>query len=133
MINKIPSNPRLGTTQIEKLSAKKFNELIAYQTPIILQEDTTIGWNITKGYNATVTLTASRILSVTQLTPGDYGTIKIIQGGSGSYTLTLPTGSKVGNGGAGVITLSTTVGAIDIATFYYDGTTLFWNLTTDFT
>ena len=31
MINKIPTNLRLGTPGLEKLSAKKFNELMAYQ------------------------------------------------------------------------------------------------------
>ena len=133
MINKIPKNPRLGSAQVEKMTAQKFNELLEYQKLVTLQEAPVIDWNMRKGYNVKVTLTGSRTLDISQLTPGDYGTIEIIQGGTGSYTLTLPTGSKVSGGGAGVITLSTAVDAIDIATFYYNGTTLYWNLSTDFT
>jgi hypothetical protein len=133
MINKIPKNPRLGTAQVEKLTAQKFNDLIEYQKPNTLQDAPVIEWNLRKGYNVKVTLTDSRTLSITELTPGDYGTIEIVQGGTGSYTLTLPTNSKVAGGGAGAIALSTSVDAIDIATFYYNGTTLYWNLSTDFT
>lgn len=135
MINKIPKNPRLGTVQIEKLTADKFNELMAYQKPITLVDDTIIKWNMRKGYNAKVTLAGSRTLQIDQLTPGDYGTIEIVQGGTGSYTLTLPTAytNKVSGAGAGVVTLSTTVGAIDVATFYYNGSYILWTLSTDFT
>jgi hypothetical protein len=133
MINKIPKNPRLGTAQVEKLTAQKFNELIEYQKPNTLQDAPVIEWNLRKGYNVKVTLAGSRTLSITQLTPDDYGTIEIVQGGTGSYTLTLPTGSKVSGAGAGVITLSTSVGAIDVATFYYNGINLYWNISTDFT
>jgi len=80
-----------------------------------------------------VTLTGNATLSVTGLQAGCYGTLKVIQGGSGSYTLTLPSSSKVSGGGAGAITLSTTAGSIDIIGFYYDGTNLLWNAQLDFT
>lgn len=100
MINKIPKNPRLGTAQVEKMTAQKFNELLEYQKLVTLQEAPVINWNMRKGYNVKVTLTGSRTLAISQLTPGDYGTIEIIQKGTGSYTLTLPTGSKVSGGGA---------------------------------
>ena len=133
MINRIPKNPRLGTVQLEKFTAKKFNEVLEYQTPITLTDESIIKWDLRKGYNATVTLAGSRTLLPSQVTKGDYGTIKIVQGGSGSYTLTLPSGSKVVNAGAGAITLSTTIGAIDIATFYYDGVNYFWTISLDFT
>ena len=135
MINKIPKNPRLGTVQVGKLTADKFNELMAYQAPITLQDDVIVKWNMRKGYNARVTLDGNRTLQLDQLTPGDYGTIEIIQGGAGGYTLTLPTQytNKVANAGAGALTLSTVAGSIDIATFYYDGVSLYWTLSTDFT
>lgn len=114
---------------------KQLRELMTYQQPIQLTDGATIYWDVSAGYNAQVTLSGSRTLSVNQLVTGDYGTIKVIQGGSGSYTLTLPTSpvSKVSGAGAGAVTLSTAVGAIDILGFYYDGTTLFWNIQTDFT
>ena len=103
------------------------NRLYQYQQPQILTDNSIINWSVQNGYNAQVTLVGSRTLAVNTLTAGDYGTLKVIQGGSGSYTLTLPSNSKVSNGGAGAVTLSTAVGSIDILTFYYDGTTLFWN------
>jgi len=114
---------------------KQLRELMTYQQPIDLVDESTIYWDVSTGYNAQVTLSGSRTLSVNQLVSGDYGTIKVIQGGTGSYTLTLPTSpvSKVSGAGAGAVTLSTAVGAIDILGFYYDGTTLFWNIQTDFT
>jgi hypothetical protein len=133
MINKIPKNPRLGTVQIEKLTADKFNEIIEYQNPITLTDDTIIKWDMRKGYNAKVTLSDNRTLQLDQLSPGDYGTVEIIQGSGGSKTLTLPSNSKVSGNGSGVITLSSTEGQIDIATFYYNGVSLYWTLSTDFT
>lgn len=133
MINKIPSNPRLGLVNIGKLTADKFNQLLQYQTPITLTDESIIKWNITKGYNAKVTLKGNRTLRIDQLIPGDYGTLEVIQDGTGNRTLTLPTGSKVGSGGAGAVTLTTTASAIDILSFYYNGTTLYWNITKNFT
>jgi len=112
---------------------KWINATVNFQVPIVLTDASTVNWNYSDSYNVQVTLTASRTLAINQIKSGAYGTIKIIQGGSGSYTLTLPTGSKVANAGAGAITLSTAVGAIDIASFYYDGTNYFWTLSTDFT
>jgi hypothetical protein len=46
--------------------------------------------------------------------------LKLVQGGSGSYTVTWPASVKWPGGTAP--TLSTAVGAVDIVTFYYDGT-----------
>ena len=135
MINKIPKNPRLGTVQIQKLTADKFNELMAYQTPITLVDAPIVKWNMRKGYNAKVTLEGNRTLQLDQLTPGDYGTLVIKQGISGNQALALPTQytNKVANTGAGVITLSAIADQEDIATFYYDGVALYWTLSTDFT
>jgi len=135
MINKIATNLRLGTPALEKLTAKKFNDLMAYQKPITLTDESIIKWNLRKGYNAQVTIGANRTLSLEQLTPGDYGTIKVIQGGAGSFTLTLPTNpvSKVADGGAGAVTLSTAAGSVDILVFYYDGTNLNWNISKNYT
>jgi hypothetical protein len=109
------------------------NEISTYQVPVILKDQATVNWDISKAYNAELTLGASRTLNVQSVQPGDYGTIVIIQGGTGSYTLTLPAGSKVAGAGAGALTLSTAVGSRDIATFYYDGTYFNWTLSTDFT
>lgn len=80
--------------------------------------------------NATVTITASRTLSLTGWTSGMRGTLKIVQGGAGSNTITLPAGSKT-PGGTGA-TLSTGVGDIDVLHVFYDGTNYFWTVELDF-
>lgn len=109
--------------------------LMTYQEPFPLTEAAVINWDISRYYNAEVTLTASRTLAVNNLTAGDYGTIKVIQGGTGSYALTLPTNpvSKSANGGAGAITLTAAAGSVDVLSFYYDGTNLLWNASLNFT
>lgn len=96
------------------------NALESRQLPILLTDGVTISWNVRENYNAHVTLGGDRTLVLTDLILGDYGTLKVIQGGVGGYTLTLPAGSKVVNSGAGVITLSSGVGEYDILGFYYD-------------
>jgi len=108
--------------------------LVGRQTPVALIDGATITWNARLNYNSYVTLAGNRTLAITGLVLGDYGTIKIIQGGAGSNTLALPAGSKVGATGGGVLTLSTAVGAYDIATFYYDELgVLNFNITPNFT
>lgn len=91
-----------------------------------LTDGATITYNIASGYNAKVTLGGNRTLSITNVAAGDYGTLIVIQDGSGSKTLTLPAGSKVISGGAGAITLTTTANAIDVLSWFYDGTTYYW-------
>lgn len=95
----------------------------AFQT---LTDGATVTYNITNGYNAKVTLGGNRTLSITNAAAGDYGTLIVIQDGSGSKTLTLPAGSKVISGGAGAITLTTTANAIDVLSWFYDGTNYYW-------
>lgn len=131
-IQKLPKYLSLGGPHLEFVTSEKFNQLLDYQKPIELTGLSTVVWNVSKGYNASLLLNSNKILFFEQLTPGDYGTIKLIQDATGSRTLTLPSNSKVSGGGAGVLTLSTTANAIDIATFYYDGLNLFWNISTNF-
>lgn len=77
--------------------------------------------------NAAVTLTANGTLTITGAVAGMSGRLFVTQGGSGSYTLTLPSGSKVaGASTAGTVTLSTTVGKQDQLEWYYDGTNFWW-------
>ena len=106
---------------------------VNWQQPDTLTDGATVTWYCNRAYNTSVTLAGSRTLIVAGAKPGSYGTIEIVQGGSGSYTLTLPSGSKVANAGTGAITLSTAVGAIDVASFYYDGVNYFWTISLDFT
>jgi hypothetical protein len=97
-----------------------------------LADGATITWNIASGYNATVTLAGNRTLAINNATAGCYGTLKIVQDATGSRTITLPAGSKVISGGTGAVTLTTTASAIDILTFFYDGTNFFWTVGKNF-
>lgn len=86
---------------------------------------TTIDWSDkTKGKIRTVTLTGSPTIAFSNVTIGQAILIRLIQGGSGSYTVTWPT-IKWPGGSAPVLT--TTVGKIDAfliictASSVYDG------------
>jgi len=133
MINKIPTLQTIGSQYLRRLTPEFINKLLEYQKPIDLVDDVVINWDVRKGYNSKVILKGNRTLNVQFLTPGDYGTIEFVQDAVGSRAITLPSISKVSNSGGGAFTLTTTANAIDIATFYYNGTTLYWNLSTDFT
>jgi hypothetical protein len=69
-----------------------------------------------------MTLTASTTLTFSTHVVGTY-IIKLIQGGSGSYTITWP-GTVVWSGGTAP-TLTTTVGKTDIITLFHDGTSFY--------
>jgi hypothetical protein len=88
----------------------------------------TTTWDQTKGATAAVTLTANATLSITNAVAGMYGLIRITQDGTGSRTLALPAGSKVINGGGGAVALTTTAGATDVLSYFYDGTSYYWTV-----
>ena len=85
----------------------------------------TVTFDVSAGYNGKVTLGGNRTLAFSNTAAGEYYTLKVIQDGTGSRTLTLPGTCKVIGGGAGAVTLTTTAGAIDILCFYFDGTNYF--------
>ncbi len=103
--------------------ATNLAETRSFQT---LTDGATITYSISSGYNAKVTLGGNRTLSITNAAAGDYGTLIVTQDGTGSRTLTLPGSSKVINGGSGSVTLTTTASAIDVLSWFYDGTNYFW-------
>lgn len=89
----------------------------------------TITWDIDNSANARIILSGSITIDITNVQDGDYGTMKITQDGVGSHTLTLGVGThNVANGGGGSITLTSTAGAIDIITFFYDGSEFNWSV-----
>lgn len=73
-----------------------------------------ITWDVTAGGNATVTLTANCTLIINNAEPGQQLLLVVKQDATGGRTLTLPANSKVGYGGAGVISLSPGANAEDI-------------------
>ena len=95
----------------------------ANQLAQTLTDAATVTWDTSLGQIATVTLGGSRTMAApTNLKVGTY-ILHVIQGGSGSYTLTW---NSVFKWPAGVApTLTTTVGARDVMSFVSDGTNLY--------
>jgi hypothetical protein len=100
----------------------------------------TITWNVSgQSTNYEATLTATTTLNLTNVRNGDYGTIILTQDSIGSNTITLGTvnGSatthKVVNGGGGSVILTSNANAIDILTFTYNGSTMYWTVGNDYT
>ena len=133
-LRKFNPNPTLKDVvdKIDKEIVYKLNLIDNSQKTLSLAYGSIILWDAKENYNAQITLTGNATLNIRGLTGGEYGTIKIVQDVVGSRTLTLPSISKVSGGGAGALTLSTAANSVDIATFYYDGVNLFWNLSTNF-
>jgi hypothetical protein len=88
----------------------------------------TTTWDQTRGATAAVTLTANTTLSITNAVAGMYGLVRVTQDATGSRTIALPAGSKVINGGGGVVSLTTTADATDVLSYFYDGTNYYWTV-----
>lgn len=102
---------------------------------------TSFTWNVSgDSTNYEVTLTgATTTLYLTGVRNGEYGTIIVNQDAVGGRTITLGTVNgadathKVVNGGGGFITLTSTATAIDILTFTYNGSVMYWTVGNDYT
>ena len=101
---------------------------------------TSFNWNVSGlSTNYEVTLTANTTLNLSNVRNGDYGTIILTQDGTGGRTLTFGTvnGSatthRVVNGGGGSAVLTSNGNAIDILTFTYNGSVMFWTVGNDYT
>lgn len=86
-----------------------------------LTDGSTITWNANNGLNSTITLHGNRALAISNPVAGYLYRIRIKQDSVGNRTITdwpdstlWPTGTPP--------TLSTTANAVDLVTFYYDGT-----------
>jgi hypothetical protein len=94
-----------------------------------LSDGSTINWNVALGRVATVTIAGSRTMAApTNLKVGTY-ILKVVQGGSGSYNITW-------NGlfkwtAQTAPTLSTSVGAVDVFSFFSDGSKLYGSFLPD--
>ena len=100
---------------------------------------TTVNWNVSgQSTNYEITLTGTTTLNLSNVRNGDFGTIIIRQDGVGGQTITLGTinGSggthRVANGGGGSIILTSNASAIDILTFTYNGSIMFWTVGNDY-
>jgi len=85
--------------------------------------------DLSAGNVVNLSLTSSTTLTLTGAAIGTY-IMRIIQGGSGSYTITWPA-NVIWSGGT-TPTLTTTVGKSDIVTLIYDGTNYYGNISLNF-
>jgi hypothetical protein len=104
-----------------------------------LTDASPLPWNVASvsAVSATVTLshsTGTRALNVSNLVTGGFYTLILKQDSTGGAAMTLGSGCtwKVGGGGSGAITLTSTGLAIDILAFFYDGTNCYANFQTNF-
>ncbi|KHJ36584.1 hypothetical protein PBAC_32460 [Pedobacter glucosidilyticus] len=91
----------------------------------------TITWDPAKGLNASVTLTGNSTLAFSSApVSGTYGTLVVTQPAGGGATLTLPSGTHrvLGSTSTTTVGLSTAGNAVDIVSFYYNGSTYYWNV-----
>lgn len=85
--------------------------------------------NFASGQNQIFTLTGNTTFTFLNPTNGATYKIRLVQGGSGSYTVSWPV---IKWAGGAAPTLSTIVGREDIITLYYNGTSYYGQATTDF-
>lgn len=95
-----------------------------YFSEATLVDGASIAWNLSTNQTAAVTLAGNRTLAnPTNMAAGSTYVLRVVQGSGGSHTLAYGTAYKWPGGTAP--TLSTTAGAVDIITFYTDGTSMF--------
>jgi hypothetical protein len=101
----------------------------------------TISWDVSgqsTNYEATLTA-ATTTLNLTGVTNGHYGTIILTQDSVGGRTLSLGTINgasgthRVANGGGGTVALTINPNAVDILTFTYNGSIMYWTVGNDYT
>lgn len=101
-----------------------------YRAPVALTDGTTIATDASLASLYTLTLTGNHTLSnPTNLTSGQSWRVKVVQDSTGARTLAYGTLYKFSSAGS---TLTTTVGAIDMFSFTYDGTNVLGTLSLKF-
>jgi hypothetical protein len=107
---------------------------VAGSRPVqLLTDQSVVNWNLSNGSTAEVKLKGNRTLSLSNVTNGSEGRIIIVQDSMGNRKLTLPSNSYNMDEGNGLLALSTIAGAIDIASFIYDGSRYYWTLHKNYT
>lgn len=106
----------------------------------VVPSNTTVNWDVSgTSTNYQTILTGNTTLNLNNVRNGDYGTIILEQDTTGSHTLSFGTVNgvsathRVVNGGGGSPTLTINPNAIDIASFTYNGSALYWTVGNDYT
>lgn len=142
--NTPPNNsPHLVAWNLERNSLQYVNTLTGQvekellvgnsvpQTLVFANPNTT--WNYANGSTAYLTLTGDTTLAITNALAGTYGTLRVTQDGVGNHALSLPANSEVANDGQGAIEITQAAGSVDFISYYYDGTTFWWQQAPNFT
>ena len=96
-------------------------------------DNTVINWNTKLSNNATIVLNGiNSSLNMTNFKLGDSGVFVIKEDTVGSRQLTFPINSLFPGGGSS-ITLTSTPNAVDVLTYFYDGTNINWNVQYNYT
>jgi hypothetical protein len=102
--------------------------------------NTTFTWDVSgTSTNYQTVLTGNTTLNLDNVRNGDYGTLIVQQDGVGSHTLSFGTVNGAGgthrvvNGGGGSPTLTSNPNAIDILSFTYNGSVMYWTVGNDYT
>ena len=95
-----------------------------YFVEATLTDGATINWDLDAAQSAKVTLGGNRTLAnPSNMRAGGTYVLRVIQDGTGSRTLTL--GANYRKAGGATLVLTTTAAAIDILSFYSDGTYMY--------
>lgn len=91
-------------------------------------------WNVNNQllFNAKLTTTGACTLNLTNPVAGGNYVLVLIKGSGGSITLGTGCNWAVAGGGSGSITQTSTVGAIDVMAFQYDGVNCYVIFNTNF-
>ena len=99
---------------------------ILWQT---LTDASNITWDYNNGVNAVVTINGNRTLTISNAATGSSGTLKIIQGTTGSYRINFGVNDKFSYA---TYSFTTTGGRWDIYGWIYDGTYYNWTYANNF-
>lgn len=151
MFQNVSGTFTVGTSAVvfASLGVLGSNKNVQQIIPSIGGSYNTVAWDVSKGLNAYVQLSASNsgnnVLTISNLPAsasniGVYGTLVVQQPATESTppaALALPSGytNRVVGGGGGAVLLSTIANYYDIITFYYDGLsspTLWWTYAPNF-
>lgn len=120
----ITRNNQWFTGDVAVLDFKRLGSGV--NTVVVLTDGATVTWDYLSGSVAYFTIGGNRTLAITNISDNISGVLYVTQDGTGSRTLTLPSGSEYLNGWDGV--LPATANAVIALAFYYDGTNYKWNI-----
>ncbi len=97
---------------------------IGVTTPLQLTDASTISWDYSNGFSSYVTINGNRNISITGVTSGDYGTLLITQGPTGSNWISFTSSHKFPSA---THSFTATPGRSDLYGFFYNNGVFYWS------